>query len=205
MANDKPANTSVGDNESKFLAAIEKYAEQQREALQSETEIFEQKIIQKAEEEGLRDAYNLIHREQDAMKASIAADMAKKEAHGNLEIFKKRQKITEEVFAKATAKLQEYTKTPEYEKKLNTYAKECAEYFGNDNVELCMCKRDMPLGKKLAEQFAGNCTLKEAANITIGGFRIYSPDRQIAVDKTLDTKLQEQREWFYTNADLHVR
>ena len=39
MANDKPANKSVGDNESKFLAAIEKYAQQQRDALQRSMKI----------------------------------------------------------------------------------------------------------------------------------------------------------------------
>lgn len=44
MANDKPANKSVGDNESKFLAAIEKFAQQQRDALQSETKDFEQRV-----------------------------------------------------------------------------------------------------------------------------------------------------------------
>lgn len=205
MANDKPANTSTGDNESKFLAAIEKYAEQQRAALLSETEIFEQKVLKQAEEEGLRDAYNLIHKEQDAMKASIAADLAKKEAQGNLEIFKKRQQITEEIFAKATAKLQEYTNTPEYEKRLTLNAQECAKYFGNDDIELCVCKKDVPLGNKLAKLFNGNCLVKEVADITVGGFRVYCPGKQIAVDKTLDTKLQEQREWFYANSALQIK
>ena len=78
MANDKPANKRVGDNESKFLAAIEKFAQQQRDALQSETKDFEQRVMRQAEEEGLRDAYNLIHKEQDAMRASIAAELAKR-------------------------------------------------------------------------------------------------------------------------------
>ncbi|MEE1282124.1 MAG: hypothetical protein UHK60_07740, partial [Acutalibacteraceae bacterium] len=60
MANDKPAKTSksYSENESKFLSAIEKYAQQQREAMTSETELFEKQALQKAEEEGLIDAYN---------------------------------------------------------------------------------------------------------------------------------------------------
>ncbi|MEE0264518.1 MAG: hypothetical protein UD936_02730, partial [Acutalibacteraceae bacterium] len=62
MANEKPSNNNYSENESKFLSAIEKYAEQQREALISETELFEKQAMQKAEEEGLRDAYNLIHK-----------------------------------------------------------------------------------------------------------------------------------------------
>lgn len=205
MANDKPANKSVGDNESKFLAAIEKFAQQQRDTLQSETKDFEQRVMRQAEEEGLRDAYNLIHKEQDAMRASIAAELAKKEAQGNLEVFKKRQQITEEIFAKATAKLQEYTGTPEYEKKLVGYAQECAQYFDKDDIELCIAKKDAAIANKLAKAFKGKCTIKEVADITVGGFRVYCPQKKIAVDKTLDTKLQEQRDWFYTNSDLQVR
>lgn len=207
MANDKPANTdnSYSENESKFLSAIEKYAKQQRDALISETELFEKQALEKAEEEGLRDAYNLIHKEQDAMKASISADMAKKEADGNLMIFKKRQQITQEVFAKATAKLQEYTKTSAYQNKLIAYAKECADYFEDATVEICLNKQDMKYADKITKVFKGNSTVKEVTDILIGGLRVYCPDRQIAVDKTLDSKLEEQRDWFYINASLQVK
>ena len=207
MANDKPAQTSKSyiDNESKFLSAIEKYAQQQREAMTSETELFEKQALQKAEEEGLVDAYNLIHKEQDAMKSAISADMAKKESEGNLLIFKKRQQITNQVFAKATEKLQEYTKTKAYYEKLVAYAKECAEFFDNATVEICLSKQDMQYANDITKLFKGECTVKEVADIIIGGLRVYCPSQQIAVDKTLDTKLEEQREWFYANASLQIK
>ena len=205
MANEKPSNNNYSENESKFLSAIEKYAEQQREALISETELFEKQAMQKAEEEGLRDAYNLIHKEQDAMKSAIAADMAKKESEGNLLIFKKRQQITKQIFEKAAKKLQEYTKTKAYYEKLVAYAKECAEFFDNATVEICLSKQDMQYANDITKLFKGECTVKEVADIIIGGLRVYCPERQIAVDKTLDTKLEEQREWFYINSDLQVR
>lgn len=207
MANDKPAQTSKSyiDNESKFLSAIEKYAQQQREAMTSETELFERQALQKAEEEGLIDAYNLIHKEQDAMKAEIAADLAKKEAEGNLEIFKKRQQITKEVFEKAKTKLQEFTKTSAYQDKMISYAKECADFFEDTAVEICLNKQDMKYADKISSVFKGEVTVKEVADILIGGLRVYCPSKQIAVDKTLDTKLEGQREWFYANASLQVK
>lgn len=207
MANDKPAQTSKSyiDNESKFLSAIEKYAQQQREAMTSETELFEKQALQKAEEEGLTDAYNLIHKEQDAMKSAIAADLAKKEADGNLEIFRKRQQITKEVFEKAKIKLQEYTKTSAYQDKLISYAKECADFFNDSAVEICLNKQDMKYADKISNAFKGEVIVKEVADILIGGLRVYCPSQQIAVDKTLDTKLEEQREWFYANASLQIK
>lgn len=207
MANDKPAKTSksYSENESKFLSAIEKYAQQQREAMTSETELFEKQALQKAEEEGLIDAYNLIHKEQDAMKSAIAADLAKKEAEGNLEVFKKRQQITKEVFEKAKTKLQEYTKTSAYQDKLISYAKECADFFKDSTVEICLNKQDMKYADKISSIFKGEVSVKEVADILIGGLRVYCPSQQIAVDKTLDTKLEGQREWFYANASLQIK
>lgn len=206
MADDKPIkNIKLNENESKFLAAIEKYAKQQRDALLTETEIFEKKVLEQAEEEGLRDAYNLIHREQDIMRTAIASESAKREAAKNFEVFKKRQQITEDVFSKATEKLQEYTKTSEYKKSLEKYAKECSDFFGNSNVEICLNKKDMKFAETISSKFKGNATVKEVSDIKIGGLRVYCSEKQIAVDKTLDTKLEEQREWFYSNADLKVK
>lgn len=205
MDNYRPSDENLGENERKFLDAIEKYARQQREALISETELFEKKVMQKAEEDGLRDAYNLIHKEQDIMRTSIAAEIAKKEAEGNLEIFKKRQQITEEVFVRATKKLQDYTKTLEYEKKLINDAKECAEFFGNGKVEICLNKKDMKFTDKLSAIFKEECTFKEVSDIKIGGLRVYCSERQVAIDKTLDAKLEQQKEWFYANSYLQVK
>ncbi len=205
MANDKPANTTLSENESKFLSAMEKYAQQQKDTLLSETELFEKKVLEKAEEEGMRDAYNLIHKEQDAMRASISADMAKKEADGNLTIFKRRQEITNEIFARAAEKLQEYVKTSDYKNKLIDDAKQCAEFLGEAEIELCLCKRDISLADKLTKIFKGNCTAKVVSDINLGGFRAYCSDKQISVDKTLDTKLELQREWFYANSTLQIK
>lgn len=205
MVNDKPANTALSENESKFLSAMEKYAQQQKESLLSETQLFEIDMLKNAEEEGMRDAYTLIHREQDAMRTKISADMTKKEAEGNLTIFKRRQEITNEVFAKAAAKLQDYVKTSEYESKLMADAKECSEFLGETQIELCICKRDMALAEKLVKIFKGSCTAKEVADINIGGFRAYCPEKKISIDKTLDTKLELQREWFYANSTLQIK
>ena len=54
-----PGTVSKTDN---FLKAIEKYAEEQRSKIQSEAEDFRERELNKAEEEGLREAYVLIQK-----------------------------------------------------------------------------------------------------------------------------------------------
>ena len=204
MAETKSAKKK-SDNESKFLKAIEKYARRQQKALQNETEVFEKEMLEKAKQDGVRDAQALIDKERSAMRTKISADMAKKEADGNLEIFKTRQRMTEEIFRKASEKLTAYANTSDYEKKLLEYAKECADFFGKEDVEVCLCKKDMVFSAKVSAIFKGNCQVTEVTDIKIGGMRVYCPARQIAVDKTLDTQLLQQREWFYEHSDLKVK
>ena len=70
-----PETVSKTDN---FLKAIEKYAEQQRSKIQSEAEDFKQKELSKAEDEGLKEAYILIQKKMNDIKAEIASAAEKK-------------------------------------------------------------------------------------------------------------------------------
>ena len=63
----------------------------------------------------------------------------------------------------------------------------------------------MKYADKISKAFKGEVTVKEVADILIGGLRVYCPSQQIAVDETLDTKLEGQREWFYANASLQIK
>ena len=69
-----PDTVSKTDN---FLKAIEKYAEAQRTKIQSEAEDFKEKELNKAEEEGLREAYVLIQKKMSDIKMRVAAEIFK--------------------------------------------------------------------------------------------------------------------------------
>lgn len=101
-----------------FLNAIQRYADRQKQDMENEIERFRAEEMKKAEEEGLQDAYVLIHKEMDAKKASVTRDLAKKEKQSQDELFVKRNHMMRTVFEKALAKLNAYTSTDEYKEKL---------------------------------------------------------------------------------------
>ena len=86
---------------SNFLAAINKYAEEQRNKIQSEVENFKQQELEKAEEEILIESYQMIQREMNAMRTEISQDISRKEMKGRKALFEKRQEITAKVFTAA--------------------------------------------------------------------------------------------------------
>ena len=103
-----PGTVSKTDN---FLKAIEKYAEEQRSKIQSEAEDFRERELNKAEEEGLREAYVLIQKKMTDIRTQIAADLSRAETASRRKTFVRRKQIEDEVFEKAAKKLEAYTKT----------------------------------------------------------------------------------------------
>ena len=108
---------------SNFLEAINKYAEEQRNAIQKEVEDYKREEIERVESEVLNDAFQLIQSEMTEMRSKISSELSKKEMEGKKLLFEKRKAITEKVFEKAQEKLIKFSHSKEYPELLKKYVK----------------------------------------------------------------------------------
>ncbi len=196
-----PDTVSKTDN---FLKAIEKYAEKQRNQIESEAEDFKKRELSKAEDEGLKEAYTLIQRKMAGINNQIASDLSKAEGESRKKIFIRRKEIFEEVFEKAKNKLIDFTKTDKYLSSLEKSTRLIAEKLNADDVIILVSKNDLQYQDKIAKAFGRNCEIKESDNISVGGIMGISHKLGLLIDETLDTGLEEQHEWFYTHSGLSV-
>ena len=205
-----------------FLKAIEKYAEEQRNKIRFESESFKKQELEKAETEGIREAYTLIQREMAAIRTEISSQLSRDEMASRKKIFEKRNKMTENVFEKVTQRLVEFTKTADYEKLMLESVKKIAQALKADDVIFfikesdlkCADKikvaytaerlKDKKLADKIKSAFSPSCEVKSSKEIKIGGITGRSASLGLIADETLDTKLDGQREWFYQNSGLRV-
>lgn len=205
-----------------FLKAIEKYAEEQRNRIRFESESFKKQELEKAETEGIREAYTLIQREMAAIRTEISSQLSRDEMASRKKIFEKRNKMTENVFEKVTQRLVEFTKTADYEKLMLESVKKIAQALKADDVIFFIKESDLKFAdkikvaytaerlkdKKLADKiksaFSPSCEVKSSKEIKIGGITGRSASLGLIADETLDTKLDGQREWFYQNSGLRV-
>lgn len=205
-----------------FLKAIEKYAEEQRNKIRFESESFKKQELEKAETEGIREAYTLIQREMAAIRTEISSQLSRDEMASRKKIFEKRNKMTENVFEKVTQRLVEFTKTADYEKLMLESVKKIAQALKADDVIFLIKESDLKFAdkikvaytaerlkdKKLADKiksaFSPSCEVKSSKEIKIGGITGRSASLGLIADETLDTKLDGQREWFYQNSGLRV-
>ena len=132
-----------------FLKAIEKYAEVQRNKIRFESESFKKQELEKAETEGIREAYTLIQREMAAIRTEISSQLSRDEMASRQKIFEKRNKMTENVFEKVTQRLVEFTKTADYEKLMLESVKKIAQALKADDVIFFIKESDLKFADKI--------------------------------------------------------
>ena len=197
-----PDTVSKTDN---FLKAIEKYAEAQRTKIQSEAEDFKEKELNKAEEEGLREAYVLIQKKMSDIKMRVAAEFSKAENASRRKGFIRRREIEQEIFDEVRKKLLEYVETDKYIESLGKSAGIISEKLDADDVVIKISNRDMKLKDNILKAFSGRkCEIQTSDDIVIGGMTGQSRSLGLLIDETLDTRLEEQHEWFCENSGLKV-
>ena len=128
-----PDIVSKTDN---FLKAIEKYAAEQRSKIESEAEEFKTKELNKAEEDGLKEAYVLLQKKMLSINTGIARELSKAENESRKSTFVKRQEIEDKVFDRAKEKLIEFAKTDKYTEKLLESVKKISRKLTADDVVL---------------------------------------------------------------------
>ncbi|MGX8699760.1 V-type ATP synthase subunit E [Caproiciproducens sp.] len=192
------------DKMNKFYLAINHYAEEQREKIEREVAEFKQKELDEAEVEVLTEAYRLIQKEMAEMRNGISRELAQREMEGRKGLLAQRRKITAKVFERAKNALTEFTQKSDYVSLLKKFAAELSGTFTEPGTVLCIKKEDETCQELIKEAFGKDCTFKISPDIHIGGIRAYNSRMGIAADITLDSMLEDQREWFAENSGMAV-
>lgn len=189
--------------ESKFLDAINKYAEQQKAQITQEIEDYKNTKIEQATQQGLQDAYDLIRADIAQRKAVIVNDLAKKELALRNGLFRERQALADKVFDEAKEKLLAFTQSEEYSDFLRRSLEEIKAHCGTAQcvISIAPCDEEK---RSLIESVIPDAQITADNHILIGGIKANCPALGILMDDTLDARLEEQREWFIENCGMKV-
>ena len=186
-----------------FLKAIEKYAEEQKNAMKAETEAFREEQLRHANEEGTQAAYAFIQKEKAEIKASLAKENSLKETAMKRELFEKRSKMVKNIFKEAEKKLREFTKTKKYETYMNNSAKSVADYVADRPVTVYYCANDEKFLPMIKKYFA-NAEFAADPSIKIGGLKGFCEELSIIADETLDSKFEAQKKEFISSSGFTI-
>lgn len=189
------------DRVSKFVTAITREAEEQRQRIEQETKDFIASEMEKAEMEALNDSYKMIQRAVSNIRADVGSQLSSKMMENRRALLARREEILEEVLGKAGERLVAFTGTADYAAFLTASAKKALAVLRTEKPTVYLRPADMSRQAEIAAAI-GPCRFEEDAGIRLGGLRMTDEAGKIAVDDTLDTRLAAQRTWFQQNSGL---
>ena len=184
----------------KFVEAITREAAERREQVTRETEEYLQNELKKAEEEALSESFSLIQRRAAAIREEFGRDLSKKQMAQKKEMVAKRDTHLNEVFSKVRERLLAYSKTPEYRADLLASVKMAQEALGTLDT-ITIKPDDEPFSSEL--EAASGAKVNVDSDILLGGLRFENAGHTISADDTLDTRLENQRDWLKVRCRLH--
>lgn len=192
------------EKKDKFSTAINHYAEEQRQKIEKEIEEYKQKELEEAEIDVLTECYQLIQKETVRMRSGISREMAQRDMDARRKLLEQRSRITSEVFEKASQKLKEFTGQKEYLDFLQNTASQFAKIFRQDGIVIHLRADDEKYEDNIRKALGLKCEFQIDNTIVLGGLRAVHTELGLLADKTLDSLLEDQRDWFESHSGMTV-
>lgn len=189
------------DRVSKFVTAITKEAEEQRQRIEQETKDFIAAEMEKAEMDALGDSYKMIQRAVGNIRSDVGSKLSARMLENRRVLLARREEIADAVLQKAAERVTAFTASRDYDAFLAASAKKAAAVLPGGRPIVYLRPADLDRKAVIAGAL-GDCSFEADDSISLGGLRMVSEDGKIAVDDTLDTRLATQREWFQKHSGL---
>ncbi|WP_040197988.1 V-type ATP synthase subunit E [Candidatus Soleaferrea massiliensis] len=187
-----------------FEAAMFSTATRERDNILKETEEFKKQELKQAEDDVLNRAYRLIQKNISDISTSNTMMIAHKELEYKQALLKKRQEIFDAVFDNVKKRLEEYTKTPEYETLLTKIVADFAKDYPYENSVICLREQDMAHAGAVKKAYGLSCEVRADKGMALGGVKIENKEHGIIDDESFEMRLRDQHQWFYTNSHLAI-
>ncbi len=116
----------------------------------------------------------------------------------------RREEITRSVFEQVKRRLLDFTKTPAYNDLMTEIAKELGVRCPMEGTIVMLRREDYHLAAKLGEHFGKNVRILADEAIHIGGIKVMNQSSGVFMDETLDSRLEDQKPWFYSHSGLTI-
>ncbi len=195
---------SQSNSVTNILTAIETAANQQIETLLQDANRHQADAITQAKNRATEETAHYKKAAFDAIREETGRNISNAENEARADLFRRREQIRLEVFAKAKEQIRAFTQTPDYESFLIASAQRIHRAMGGNCAVLNMREADTHLATKVTVHLGRSITLHTDPDIELGGITVISADGKMMVDDTLDSRLQDGQRWFMEHSGLVI-
>lgn len=184
---------------------IERLASLEEEKLLAEAKELEEEAYNQIKMDAKKDAQALLNKElaEISSNASVEASLSQEEKMKQL--VAKRDEYVKTIFGEAKDKLTAFVNSDDYKKYLIDHMENIGNLYQMENSILYVRKEDITLKDDLVKAYGIDLTVIQSDKINIGGFMIENKAANIVIDESLDTALENQKDWFYKSSGLMIK
>lgn len=183
---------------------ISQIAKKERDAILEEVKMLEEQAEKQMKEEAKRDAELQMNQELAEITSNASAEISESHSERTKKLIEKRDEYVALVFKQAKEKLVEFVNSDAYKSFMLKKVEKAASYKLNNSV-LLLRKEDLALKDELVKAYGLPVTVETTDTITIGGFIIENKADKLVINESLDTALENQKDWFYKNSGLIIK
>ena len=183
---------------------IERLASLEEEKILAEAKELEAEAYQQIKAEAKKDADALLAKElvEISSNASVEASLSQEEKTKKL--VETREAYVTKIFKEAKNRLNEFVNSEGYKMYLIKHMEKISSLYQMSDSILKLRQNDTKYADDLVKAYGIDLTVEVSDEIKIGGFIIENKATNV-VDESLDTALENQKEWFYKTSGLMIK
>ena len=183
-----------------YEVSIESAKEEASKAI-SEYKASLEENLEKHKKEKQAASENQFKIESENAAREINKALSSEHLHIKRRLSKKQQELQEKLFDEVEEMLQTFLATPQYEDWLEEKLKKALEAAGEDQAEIYLSSGDQTLAEEMEKRTGIRPLISQTS--FIGGIRAVIPDKNILIDYTLLTMLENEKENFNFDGGLN--
>ena len=184
---------------------IERLASLEEERILAEAKQLEEEAYNQIKAEAKKDAEALLAKELAEISSSASVEASSSQEEKTKKLVAKRDKYVASIFKEAKDKLVAFVNSQDYQTYLIKHMEEICKLYQMEDSILELREEDMKYKDELIKAYGIALEVEASNKIMIGGFIIKNKVTNVVVDESLDSALENQKDWFYKTSGLMIK
>ena len=184
---------------------IERLANLEEEKILAEAKELEEEAYNQIKAEAKKDAEALLAKELVEISSSASVEASLSQEEKNKKLVVKRDEYVANIFKEAKEKLVAFVASKDYQKYLIEHIEKICKLYQMEDSTLELREEDMRYKDELVKAYGVDLEVEVSDKIKIGGFIIENKATNVVVDESLDSALENQKDWFYKTSGLMIK
>ena len=184
---------------------IERLANLEEEKILAEAKELEIEAYEQIKNEAKKDADALLAKELAEISSNASVEASLSQEEKTKKLVETREAYVAKIFKEAKNRLTEFVNGDDYKTYLIKHMEKISSLYQMSDSILKLRQNDIKYADDLVKAYGIDLTVEVSDEIKIGGFIIENKATNVVVDESLDTALENQKEWFYKTSGLMIK